>query len=122
MIKIMKYIKLKNILSIISRELTLVLNEISEITVTNLGIEWENRVDEGKAFLSNNLKNEVTSFFGNVDIKNTVIDLGNDLYGTKINSINEILNTNIDKRDKINILGFIIEKNIEPTINEYIGV
>lgn len=122
MIKIMKYIKLKNILSIISRELTLVLNEISEITVTNLGIEWENRVDEGKAFLSNNLKNEVTSFFGNVDIKNTVIDLGNDLYGTKINSINEILNTNIDKRDKINILGFLIEKNIEPTINEYIGV
>lgn len=118
----MKYIKLKNILSIISKELTLALNEISEITVTNLGIAWENRVDDGKAFLSNNLKNEVVGFFGNVDIKNTVIDLGNDLYGTKLNSINEILNTNIDKRDKINILGFLIEKNIDETINEYIGV
>lgn len=122
MIKIMKYIKLKNILNIISKELTLALNEINEITVTNLGIAWENRVDDGKAFLSNNLKNEVTSFFGNVDIKNTVIDLGNDLYGTKLNSINEILNTNLDKRDKINILGFLIEKNIDETINEYIGV
>ena len=117
----MKYIKLKNILNIISKELTIALNEINEITVTNLGIAWENRVDDGKAFLSNNLKNEVTSFFGNVDIKNTVIDLGNDLYGTKLNSINEILNTNIDKRDKINILGFLIEKNIDETINEYIG-
>lgn len=121
MIKIMKYIKLKNILSIISKELTLALNEINDITVTNLGIAWEERVDNGKVLSCNNLKNEVVGLFGNVDIKNTIIDLGNDLYGTKINSINEILNTNLDKRDKINILGFLIEKNIDETINEYIG-
>lgn len=121
MIKLVKYTKLKSILKEISKELLLTLNVINDITVTNLGIAWEERVDNGKVLACNNLKNEVVGFFGNVDVKNTIIDLGHDLYGTKINSINEILNTNIDKRDKINILGFLIEKNIDETINEYIG-
>lgn len=121
MIKLLKYTKLKSILKQISKELLITLNVINDITITNLGIAWEERVDNGKALFCNNLKNEVVGFFGNVDIKNTIIDLGNDLYGTKINSINEILNTNLDKRDKINILGFLIEKNIDETINEYIG-
>ena len=121
MIKLVKYTKLKSILKEISKELLLTLNVINDITVTNLGIAWEERVDNGKVLLCNNLKNEVVGLFGNVDVKNTIIDLGHDLYGTKINSINEILNTNIDKRDKINILGFLIEKNIDETINEYIG-
>lgn len=121
MIKLVKYTKLKSILKEISKELLLTLNVINDITVTNLGIAWEERVDNGKVLSYNNLKNEVVGFFGNVDVKNTIIDLGHDLYGTKINSINEILNTNIDKRDKINILGFLIEKNIDETINEYIG-
>lgn len=122
MIKLVKYTKLKSILKEISKELLLTLNMINDINITNLGIAWEKRVDNGKVLLCNNLKNEVVGFFGNVDVKNTIIDLGHDLYGTKINSINEILNTNLDKRDKINILGFLIEKNIDKTINEYIGV
>lgn len=121
MIKLVKYTKLNSILKQISKELLITLNVINDITITNLGIAWEERVDNGKALFCNNLKNEVVGLFGNVDIKNTIIDLGNDLYGTKINSINEILNTNLDKRDKINILGFLIEKNIDETINEYIG-
>lgn len=121
MIKLLKYTKLKSILKQISKELLITLNVINDITITNLGIAWEERVDNGKVLSCNNLKNEVVGLFGNVDIKNTIIDLGNDLYGTKINSINEILNTNLDKRDKINILGFLIEKNIDETINEYIG-
>lgn len=122
MIKLVKYTKLNSILKQISKELLITLNMINDINITNLGIAWEKRVDNGKVLLCNNLKNEVVGFFGNVDVKNTIIDLGHDLYGTKINSINEILNTNLDKRDKINILGFLIEKNIDKTINEYIGV
>ena len=66
MIKLVKYTKLKSILKEISKELLLTLNVINDITVTNLGIAWEERVDNGKVLSYNNLKNEVVGFFGSM--------------------------------------------------------
>lgn len=126
---ISKIAKLKSILQKIAREIILLSYQIEDVSIEKIGIEWETIVDTNKIYDFNELKKEVSNFLNetgnNLDTKNIndiIIDIGNDLYKYNFRTTEEILNTNIDKQDKIDIFSYIIEKNIDKLTNEYIGV
>lgn len=126
---IAKIAKLKSILQKIAREIILLSYQIEDVNIEKIGIEWETIVDTNKIYDFNELKKEVSNFLNetgnNLDTKNIndiIIDIGNDLYKYNFRTTEEILNTNIDKQDKIDIFSYIIEKNIDKLTNEYIGV
>jgi len=126
---ISKIAKLKSILQKIAREIILLSYQIEDVNIEKIGIEWETIVDTNKIYDFNELKKEVSNFLNetgnNLDTKNIndiIIDIGNDLYKYNFRTTEEILNTNIDKQDKIDIFSYIIEKNIDKLTNEYIGV
>lgn len=126
---ISKIAKLKSILQKIAREIILLSYQIEDVNIEKIGIEWETIVDTNKIYDFNELKKEVSNFLNetgnNLDAKNIndiIIDIGNDLYKYNFRTTEEILNTNIDKQDKIDIFSYIIEKNIDKLTNEYIGV
>lgn len=126
---ISKIAKLKSILQKIAREIILLSYQIEDVNIEKIGVEWETIVDTNKIYDFNELKKEVSNFLNetgnNLDAKNIndiIIDIGNDLYKYNFRTTEEILNTNIDKQDKIDIFGYIIEKNIDKLTNEYIGV
>lgn len=125
---ISKIAKLKSILQKIAREIILLSYQIEDVNIEKIGIEWETIVDTNKIYDFNELKKEVSNFLNetgnNLDTKNIndiIIDIGNDLYKYNFRTTEEILNTNIDKQDKIDIFSYIIEKNIDKLTNEYIG-
>lgn len=126
---ISKIAKLKSILQKIAREIILLSYQIEDVNIEKIGVEWETIVDTNKIYDFNELKKEVSNFLNetgnNLDAKNIndiIIDIGNDLYKYNFRTTEEILNTNIDKQDKIDIFSYIIEKNIDKLTNEYIGV
>ena len=126
---ISKIAKLKSILQKIAREIILLSDQIEDVNIEKIGVEWETIVDTNKIYDFNELKKEVSNFLNetgnNLDTKNIndiIIDIGNDLYKYNFRTTEEILNTNIDKQDKIDIFSYIIEKNIDKLTNEYIGV
>ena len=126
---ISKIVKLKSILQKIAREIILLSYQIEDVNIEKIGVEWETIVDTNKIYDFNELKKEVSNFLNetgnNLDTKNIndiIIDIGNDLYKYNFRTTEEILNTNIDKQDKIDIFSYIIEKNIDKLTNEYIGV
>lgn len=126
---ISKIAKLKSILQKIAREIILLSYQIEDVNIEKIGIEWETIVDTNKIYDFNELKKEVSNFLNetgnNLDAKNIndiIIDIGNNLYKYNFRTTEEILNTNIDKQDKIDIFSYIIEKNIDKLTNEYIGV
>lgn len=126
---IAKIAKLKSILQKIAREIILLSYQIEDVNIEKIGMEWEETVDNNKIYDFNELKKEVSNFLNetgnNLDTKNIndiIIDIGNDLYKYNFRTTEEILNTNIDKQDKIDIFSYIIEKNIDKLTNEYIGV
>lgn len=126
---ISKIAKLKSILQKIAREIILLSYQIEDVNIEKIGIEWETIVDTNKIYNFNELKKEVSNFLNetgnNLDAKNIndiIIDIGNNLYKYNFRTTEEILNTNIDKQDKIDIFSYIIEKNIDKLTNEYIGV
>lgn len=126
---ISKIAKLKSILQKIAREIILLSYQIEDVNIEKIGVEWETIVDTNKIYDFNELKKEVSNFLNetgnNLDTKNIndiIIDIGNDLYKYNFRTTEEILNTNIDKQDKIDIFSYIIEKNIDKLTNEYIGV
>ena len=119
----------KSILQKIAREIILLSYQIEDVNIEKIGVEWETIVDTNKIYDFNELKKEVSNFLNetgnNLDTKNIndiIIDIGNDLYKYNFRTTEEILNTNIDKQDKIDIFSYIIEKNIDKLTNEYIGV
>ena len=126
---ISKIAKLKSILQKIAREIIFLSYQIEDINIEKIGVEWETIVDTNKIYDFNELKKEVSNFLNetgnNLDAKNIndiIIDIGNNLYKYNFRTTEEILNTNIDKQDKIDIFSYIIEKNIDKLTNEYIGV
>lgn len=126
---ISKIAKLKSILQKIAREIILLSYQIEDVNIEKIGVEWETIVDTNKIYDFNELKKEVSNFLNetgnNLDAKNIndiIIDIGNNLYKYNFRTTEEILNTNIDKQDKIDIFSYIIEKNIDKLTNEYIGV
>ena len=126
---ISKIVKLKSILQKIAREIILLSYQIEDVNIEKIGVEWETIVDTNKIYDFNELKKEVSNFLNetgnNLDTKNIndiIIDIGNNLYKYNFRTTEEILNTNIDKQDKIDIFSYIIEKNIDKLTNEYIGV
>lgn len=126
---ISKIAKLKSILQKIAREIILLSYQIEDVNIEKIGVEWETLVDTNKIYDFNELKKEVSNFLNetgnNLDAKNIndiIIDIGNNLYKYNFRTTEEILNTNIDKQDKIDIFSYIIEKNIDKLTNEYIGV
>lgn len=126
---ISKIAKLKSILQKIAREIILLSYQIEDVSIEKIGMEWETIVDTNKIYDFNELKKEVSNFLNetgnNLDAKNIndiIIDIGNNLYKYNFRTTEEILNTNIDKQDKIDIFSYIIEKNIDKLTNEYIGV
>lgn len=125
---ISKIAKLKSILQKIAREIILLSYQIEDVNIEKIGMEWEETVDNNKIYNFDELKKEVSNFLNetgnNLDTKNIndiIIDIGNDLYKYNFRTTEEILNTNIDKQDKIDIFSYIIEKNIDKLTNEYIG-
>ena len=125
---ISKIAKLKSILQKIAREIILLSYQIEDINIEKIGMEWEETVDNNKIYNFDELKKEVSNFLNetgnNLDTKNInniIIDIGNNLYKYNFRTTEEILNTNIDKQDKIDIFSYIIEKNIDKLTNEYIG-
>lgn len=125
---ISKIAKLKSILQKIAREIILLSYQIEDVNIEKIGMEWEKTVDNNKIYNFDELKKEVSNFLNetgnNLDTKNIndiIIDIGNDLYKYNFRTTEEILNTNIDKQDKIDIFSYIIEKNIDKLTNEYIG-
>lgn len=125
---IAKIAKLKSILQKIAREIILLSYQIEDVNIEKIGMEWEETVDNNKIYNFDELKKEVSNFLNetgnNLDTKNInniIIDIGNDLYKYNFRTTEEILNTNIDKQDKIDIFSYIIEKNIDKLTNEYIG-
>lgn len=125
---ISKIVKLKSILQKIAREIILLSYQIEDINIEKIGMEWEETVDNNKIYNFDELKKEVSNFLNetgnNLDTKNInniIIDIGNNLYKYNFRTTEEILNTNIDKQDKIDIFSYIIEKNIDKLTNEYIG-
>ena len=126
---ISKIATLKSILQKIAREIILLSYQIEDVNIEKIGVEWETIVDTNKIYDFNELKKEVSNFLNetgnNLDAKNIndiIIDIGNNLYKYNFRTTEEILNTNIDKQDKIDIFSYIIEKNIDKLTNEYIGV
>lgn len=126
---ISKIVKLKSILQKIAREIILLSYQIEDVNIEKIGMEWEETVDNNKIYNFDELKKEVSNFLNetgnNLDTKNIndiIIDIGNNLYKYNFRTTEEILNTNIDKQDKIDIFSYIIEKNIDKLTNEYIGV
>ena len=126
---ISKIAKLKSILQKIAREIILLSYQIEDVNIEKIGVEWETIVDTNKIYDFNELKKEVSNFLNetgnNLDAKNIndiIIDIGDNLYKYNFRTTEEILNTNIDKQDKIDIFSYIIEKNIDKLTNEYIGV
>ena len=126
---ISKIAKLKSILQKIAREIILLSYQIENASIEKIGMKWEETVDNNKIYNFDELKKEVSNFLNetgnNLDAKNIndiIIDIGNNLYKYNFRTTEEILNTNIDKQDKIDIFSYIIEKNIDKLTNEYIGV
>ena len=114
---ISKIAKLKSILQKIAREIILLSYQIEDVNIEKIGIEWETIVDTNKIYDFNELKKEVSNFLNetgnNLDAKNIndiIIDIGNNLYKYNFRTTEEILNTNIDKQDKIDIFSYIIDK------------
>jgi len=126
---ISKIAKLKSILQKIAREIIFLSYQIEDISIEKIGMEWEEIVDNNKIYNFDELKKEVSSFLSETgnnlnpkNLNNIIIDIGNNLFKYNFRTTEEILNTNIDKQDKIEIFGYLIEKNIEKLTNEYIGV
>lgn len=126
---ISKIAKLKSILQKIAREIILLSYQIEDASIEKIGMKWEETVDNNKIYNFDELKKEVSNFLNetgnNLDAKNIndiIIDIGNNLYKYNFRTTEEILSTNIDKQDKIDIFSYIIEKNIDKLTNEYIGV
>lgn len=126
---ISKIAKLKSILQKIAREIIFLSYQIEDISIEKIGMEWEEIVDNNKIYNFDELKKEVSSFLSETgnnlnpkNLNNIIIDIGNNLYKYNFRTTEEILNTNIDKQDKIDIFSYIIEKNIDKLTNEYIGV
>lgn len=126
---ISKIAKLKSILQKIAREIIFLSYQIEDISIEKIGMEWEEIVDNNKIYNFDELKKEVSSFLSETgnnlnpkNLNNIIIDIGNNLYKYNFRTTEEILSTNIDKQDKIDIFSYIIEKNIDKLTNEYIGV
>lgn len=126
---ISKIAKLKSILQKIAREIIFLSYQIEDISIEKIGMEWEEIVDNNKIYNFDELKKEVSSFLSETgnnlnpkNLNNIIIDIGNNLFKYNFRTTEEILNTNIDKQDKIDIFSYIIEKNIDKLTNEYIGV
>lgn len=126
---ISKITKLKSILQKIAREIILLSYQIEEVSIEKIGMEWEETVDNNKIYNFDELKKEVSNFLNetgnNLNTKNindVIIDIGTDLYKYNFRTTEEILNTNIDKQDKIDIFSYLVEKNIDKLTDEYIGV
>lgn len=126
---ISKIAKLKSILQKIAREIILLSYQIEDASIEKIGMKWEETVDNNKIYNFDELKKEVSSFLSETgnnlnpeNLNNIIIDIGNNLFKYNFRTTEEILNTNIDKQDKIDIFSYLIEKNIEKLTNEYIGV
>ncbi len=126
---ISKIAKLKSILQKIAREIILLSYQIEDVSIEKIGMEWEETVDNNKIYNFDELKKEVSSFLSETgnnlnpkNLNNIIIDIGNNLFKYNFRTTEEILNTNIDKQDKIEIFSYLIEKNIDKLTNEYIGV
>ena len=126
---ISKIAKLKSILQKIAREIILLSYQIEDVSIEKIGMEWETIVDNNKIYNFDELKKEVSSLLSETgnnlnpkNLNNIIIDIGNNLFKYNFRTTEEILNTNIDKQDKIEIFSYLIEKNIDKLTNEYIGV
>lgn len=123
--KILNYIKLKNIINFLTSEIIISLSELrynTKINSEDIIFSWEQRCESGKILItSDEIKNDIYNIFGTDDIKNVLIEIGYEIIRKKIDIIYQILNLNIGTNDKIDLLIFLIRKSSEELANEYLG-
>lgn len=124
--RLLSYLKIKNILSFLSREMIITVSELqcnSKISFKDIIQNWERRVENGKILTGNEeIKKDFSNIFGiTKDLNNMIIETGYEILRRKINIIDQILNLNIKTSDKIDLIIFLINKSSDELTDEYLN-
>lgn len=124
--RLLSYLKIKNILSFLSREMIITVSELkynSQISFKDIIQNWERRVENGKILTGNEeIKKDFSNIFGiTKDLNNMIIETGYEILRRKINIIDQILNLNIKTSDKIDLIIFLISKSSDELTDEYLN-
>lgn len=124
--RLLSYLKIKNILSFLSREMIITVSELqcnSKISFKDIIQNWERRVENGKILTGNEeIKKDFSNIFGiTKDLNNMIIETGYEILRRKINIIDQILNLNIKTSDKIDLINFLISKSSDELTDEYLN-
>lgn len=124
--RLLNYVKIKNILSFLSREMIITVSELqcnSKISFKDIIQNWERRVENGKILIGNEeIKKDFSNIFGiTKDLNNMIIETGYEILRRKINIIDQILNLNIKTSDKIDLIIFLISKSSDELTDEYLN-
>lgn len=124
--RLLSYLKIKNILSFLSREMIITVSELqynSQISFKDIIQNWERRVENGKILTGNEeIKKDFSNIFGiTKDLNNMIIETGYEILRRKINIIDQILNLNIKTSDKIDLINFLINKSSDELTDEYLN-
>lgn len=124
--RLLNYVKIKNILSFLSREMIITVSELqynSKISFKDIIQNWERRVENGKILTGNEeIKKDFSNIFGiTKDLNNMIIETGYEILRRKINIIDQILNLNIKTSDKIDLINFLINKSSDELTDEYLN-
>lgn len=124
--RLLSYLKIKNILSFLSREMIITVSELqcnSKISFKDIIQNWERRVENGKILTGNEeIKKDFSNIFGiTKDLNNMIIETGYEILRRKINIIDQILNLNIKTSDKIDLINFLINKSSDELTDEYLN-
>lgn len=124
--RLLSYLKIKNILSFLSREMIITVSELqynSQISFKDIVQNWERRVENGKILTGNEeIKKDFSNIFGiTKDLNNMIIETGYEILRRKINIIDQILNLNIKTSDKIDLINFLINKSSDELTDEYLN-
>lgn len=124
--RLLNYVKIKNILSFLSREMIITVSELqcnSKISFKDIVQNWERRIENGKILIGNEeIKKDFSNIFGiTKDLNNMIIETGYEILRKKINIIDQILNLNIKTSDKIDLINFLISKSSDELTDEYLN-
>lgn len=124
--RLLSYLKIKNILSFLSREMIITVSELqynSQISFKDIIKNWERRIENGKILTGNEeIKKDFSNIFGiTKDLNNMIIETGYEILRRKINIIDQILNLNIKTSDKIDLINFLISKSSDELTDEYLN-
>lgn len=124
--RLLNYVKIKNILSFLSREMIITVSELqynSQISFKDIIKNWERRIENGKILTGNEeIKKDFSNIFGiTKDLNNMIIETGYEILRRKINIIDQILNLNIKTSDKIDLINFLISKSSDELTDEYLN-